>query len=85
MDGKDAYDLQRPNDSEDGGRLCRVFDWHADQQTISSSQVFACAEGDAQDADGTLYKTRVGLHSPRDVVFSNDHFGSILAFNGATH
>ena len=78
-----TYDLQRPNDRKDVGRLCRVFDWHADQQTISSSQVFARAECDAQNAHGTLYKTRVGLDTPRDVVFSNDHLGSILALNGA--
>ena len=55
--------------------------WNADQQAIGSSQVFACAKCDAQDVDGTLYKTRVGSDTPRDVVFPNDHFGSILAFN----
>jgi hypothetical protein len=55
------------------------------QQAIGSSQVFICAKRDAQNAHGTLYKTRVGLDTPRDVIFSNDHFGSILALNGATH
>jgi hypothetical protein len=26
-----THDLQRPNDRKDGGRLCSVSDWHADQ------------------------------------------------------
>ena len=79
------YDLQRPNDGTNGGGFRGLPDRYAHQQAIGRSQVFACAEGDAQNAHGTLYKTRVGLDTPRDVVFSNDHFGSILALNGAAH
>jgi len=80
-----TYDLQRPNDSTNGWRFRCLLNWDADQQTIGSPQVFACAQCDAQDADGALYKTRVGSDTPRDVVFPNDHIGSILALNGTTH
>ena len=61
------------------------FSLECGSTAIGSSQVFAGAKRDAQDVDGTLYKTRVGSDTPRDVVFPNDHIGSILALNGTTH
>ena len=80
-----TYDSQRPNDGTNGWGFRGLPHRYAHQQAIGNSQVFARAQCDAQNAHGTLYKTRVGLDTPRDVVFSNDHFGSILALNGATH
>ena len=75
------YDLQRPNDSANGWRLCRLLNWYADQQTIGSPQVFACAQCDAQDADGDLppaCRTKVMEQSP--LISENSGYETIQIY-----